>query len=135
MIGAIIAIWFIRKIARWVPDTCGGRPIREVMHEHRWKVRVANAVGFAALIGGVALYKVDVFPDNDWRGLGLAFGAACLLPLLILVVASMSGGSQAIREALVSYAVGQDTPPTLLYSIMAAGTVVFFVTLGSLYGA
>jgi hypothetical protein len=132
LIGAAIAVWFLRKISRWVPTTCNGRPIAEIMHKHRWKVRCANAVGFSALLGGVVLYKLEVFADNDWRGLGLAFGAACVLPALILILTSVHEGREAIREALVSYAVGQDTPPPLLNGIMAAGIIFFFVTLASL---
>jgi hypothetical protein len=134
LIGAAIAVWALRKVAKWVPTTCGGRPISEVTYKHRWKVRSANTVGFAALLGGVALYKFDVFPNNDWHGLGLAFGAACMLPALILTVTSILEGPDAIRESFVAYAVGQDTPPALLNGIMAAGIIVFFVTVGSMYG-
>lgn len=135
IIGGFVAAWLLGKLSRWVPETCGNRPIKEVLHENRWKVRIANVVGFACLIGAVALYKYEVFASNDWRGLGLGFGAACLLPTLVLVGASLPGGSRAIRESLVAYAVGQDTPPALLNGIMAVGIVIFFVSLGSLYGA
>ena len=132
LIGAAIALWFLRKISKWVPTTCSGRPISEIMDKHRWKVRGANALGFAALFGGVALYKLDLFASNDWRGLGLAFGAACVLPALFLILTAAFNGREAIREALVSYAVGQGTPPLLLNGIMAAGTILLFVTLASL---
>lgn len=135
IIGGLVAAWLLGKLSRWVPETGGDRPIKEVLFQNRWKVRIANVVGFACLIGAVALYKFDIFASNDWRGLGLGFGAACLLPTLVLIGASLSGGSQAVREALVAYAVGQDTPPALLNGIMAVGIVIFFVSLGSLYGA
>lgn len=132
LIGAFIAAWFLRKISSWVPSTCGGRPIAEIMHKHRWRVRGANALGFAALFGGVALYQFELFESNDWRGIGLAFGSACVLPALFLILTSAFEGRQAIQESLVSYAVGQDTPPLLLNSIMVVGTILFFITLASL---
>jgi len=135
IVGGLIAAWLLRKVSGWVPETCGDRPIKEVLYQNRWKVRIANVVGLACLIGAVALYKYGVFSSNDWRGLGLGFGAACLLPTLVLVGASLPGGARAVREALVAYAVGQDTPPVLLNAIMAVGIVIFFVSLGSLYGA
>ena len=131
LIGAVIAVWLLRKISRWVPTTCNGRPVAEIAYKHRWKVRCANALGFAALLGGIALYKLGFFADNDWRGLGLAIGAACVLPALLLIIASAFEGRGAVREALVSYAVGQDTPPLLLNSIMVAGTILFFVAVAS----
>lgn len=132
LVGAVIALWFLRKISRWVPTTCNGRPVAELAYKHRWKVRCANVLGFAALLSGIALYKLEFFTDNDWRGLGLAFGAACVLPALVLIVSSAFEGREAVREALVSYAVGQDTPPLLLNSIMVAGTILFFVTVASM---
>ena len=132
LIGAAIAVWFLGKIAKWVPTTCNGKSVAELAQKHRWKLRCANAVGFAALLGGVALYKGGWFASNDWRGIGLSFGAACTLPALLLIVTSASEGRAAIQEALVSYAVGQDTPPLLLNSILIAGTVLFFVAAASM---
>jgi hypothetical protein len=132
LIGAALAVWFLRKIAKWMPTTCAGQSIASVAHKHRWKIRVANALGFAAFLGGISLYKFGIFATNDWHGLGLAFGAACVLPTLLLVGLSLFEGPQSVREALVAYAVGQDTPPVLLNSILAAGAVLFFVTLASL---
>jgi hypothetical protein len=132
LIGAAIAVWFLRKIATWIPTTCNGKSVAELAHKHRWKLRCAKAIGFAALLGGVALYKGGWFASNDWRGLGLSFGAACMLPALLLIVISASERRAAIQEALVSYAVGQDTPPLLLNSITVAGTVLFFVAAASM---
>ena len=132
LIGAVIAVWFLRKISRWVPTTCNGRPIAEIAHKHRWRVRSANALGFATMLGGVALYKFELFASNDWRGLGLAFGAACLLPALLLIITAAFEGREAVREALVSFAAGQDIPPILLNSILAVGTILFFVTVASM---
>jgi hypothetical protein len=135
IIGAAIAAWLLRRLSRWVPVTCSDRPIKDVLYQHRWKVRLANALGFACLIGGVVLYKVGAFASNDWRGIGLAFGGACLVPTLVLVGASLPGGSRAIREALVAYAVGQNTPPMLQNAIIAVGIVIFFISIGALYAA
>lgn len=132
LLGAVISVWFLRKISRWMPVTCGGRPIAEIAHKHRWKIRCANALGFMALLSGVALYKLDFFAKNDWRGLGLGFGAACMLPAILLIVTAAFEGRAAIREALVAYAAGQATPPLLLNSIMALGTVLFFFTVASM---
>jgi hypothetical protein len=81
LIGAAIALWALRKLSKWIPTTCGGRPISEVAYKHR-----------------------SIFECPD-----------------------------AIREAFVAYAVGQDTPPALLNGIMAAGIILLFVTVGSMY--
>jgi len=135
LFGGVIAAWLLTKLARWVPETCEHRPIGEILRENRWRVRGANIVGLLGLVGGVALYKLGVFASNDWRGMGLGFGIACVAPAVVLVVVSSPGGRRGIREALVAYAVGQATPPILLYSIMAVGAVVLFFTLGSLRGA
>ena len=135
LIGAIVTVWLLKKLRRWIPETCEGRDVAEICKEHRWKVRAANFVGFVALIGGVALYHFGVFSSRDWRGLGLGFGAACVAPTLLLVGTSLVEGRRATKEALVAYAVGQKTPPVVLYSLLGFGWIIFAVTLGSLLGA
>lgn len=132
LIGAVITVWFLRKISQWVPTTCSSQSIAEIAQKHRWKVRCANALGIAALLGGVALYEFEFFASNDWRGLGLAFGAACMLPALFLILTSAFEGREAIREVFVLYAVGQDTPPLLLNSIIVVGAISFFVSAASM---
>ena len=132
IVGGLLTVWFLSKISRWVPTTCEGRPVKDLQYDHRWKLRIANAIGLAGLLGGVAVYKLGLFASNDWRGASLAFGFACIAPVITLAIAAAPGGELKIREALVAYAVGQSTPPMLLYSIIALGAVLFFFTVASL---
>jgi hypothetical protein len=81
------------------------------------------------------MYKANYFPPNDWRPAALGFGSGCVAALTFLFLSTLSGGRRRIQEAYVAYAIAQDAPPVLQYTLMFVGLVAFFAAVGSLAGA
>jgi hypothetical protein len=134
LIGGVISIWLLRKVAKSVPEACGTKGADELVQENRHKILVSNVLFFASLVGGIALYHFGYFERNDWRGLLLVFGFATIAPVLFLFFSSIGGGSQRVKEAYVAYAIAQRVPLGVLYGGFALGSVCLFVALGSMIG-
>ena len=133
LLGALTAIWLARLWARWIPATVGRKSRIELESAHGWKVRLANILCAAAIIGGVLVYQVGLFDRYDWRGLGLAFGLMAFLPLALFFFSSLRGGAQNIRECFVFYAISQQSPPAVLLCLLVAFTIIGFVALAALF--
>jgi hypothetical protein len=86
-------------------------------------------LGFCA---GVLPYFTGWLGKYDWRGLGIAFGLACFLPLAYFVVTNAKSGDDAVRESLIAYAMWQKAPPRLLFSLMGLACVAGVVSAASL---
>jgi hypothetical protein len=134
LIGGVIGVWLLRKLAKGVPEICGIKTADELVQENKSKILVSNMLFFGALASGVLLYHLGIFGRNDWRGLALSFGLATVAPVLFLFLASMKGGRQRVKEAYVAYAVAQRVPIAVLYGGFALGAICLSVALGSMVG-
>jgi hypothetical protein len=132
LIGGVITIWLLKKLASSVPETCGLKTADELTRENKPKILACNILFFATIAIGVALYRFGYFDRNDWRGLLLIFGLATVAPMLFLVLSAIGGGSQRVKEAFVAYAIAQRVPPAVLYGCLTLGAVCLFVVLGAM---
>lgn len=134
LIGGVISVWLLRRLAKSVPDACGTKGADELVQENKLKILVANILFFAVIVGGVALYRFGYFERNDWRGLLLIFGVGTVTPALFLFFSSVAGGIRRVKEAYAAYAVAQRVPLGILYAGFALGSICLFVALGSVIG-
>ena len=128
LVAAVASAALGRAVSRWLPAAAGGKTAAELLHEHRRIIWTANASLLLGPAGGLVMYKLLGFPENDWRPLGLAVGSALAAPMIVLhVKAALSGKNSA--EAVAAYALHQKLPRAVLYGIASLGVVALLVTL------
>ena len=118
LIGAVIAGWLSVKWAKRLPYAKSSKKQREVFDKQRQVIKFANAGAWLGIATGFILYLGGLLDRYDWRGLGISLGLTALLPLTVMVVGNLRGGSQAIKSGLQAYAIAQKTPARLLFSLM-----------------
>jgi len=128
VVGGIIATWLVAYWARGLQTHFRGWSRAALRRRHRTTIRVANALFFVGLLGGLALYPLGGFASNDHRPAFLGFGLASLLPLLALIVIPFLTG-RSVREAFVAFALGQGAPVWATYLPLAGGLVCLVVAL------
>ncbi len=117
--GTAIAWWLKTRWAKWVPVHFGGKDRRELLEQHSSSIRVAHWLTVLGFLAGALPYLTGSLSKYDWRGLGVAVGLGCFLPMAYFAAANARGGVEAIKEALIAYAIWQKTPPRLLFPVMA----------------
>jgi hypothetical protein len=122
--GGILAIYFCSALARWVPQICNGKSATFLIEENKVAIWLANALFFAGLLAGIAIYQLDFLPNDDWRGLAVGAGAGSIAALIVLPALALASRRSA-KEAYVAYAISQKTPPILVYGILMA-CIAFF---------
>ena len=131
VIGGVIATWLTARWSRRLPTSYNSKSRESLARQHRAAIWVANALFFAGLCFGVALYPLGGFANSDWRPLLWGFGLASVLPLLSLPVVSFFSGRSA-TEAYVAFSWGQGSPLWATYGILGAGVVAFVFAVASL---
>lgn len=131
VIGGVIATWLTSRWARNLPRNYNAKSRHTLLMQHRLSIWVANALFFAGLCFGVALYKIGDYEPSDWRPLLWGFGSASVLPLVALALIAFATGRN-VKEAYVAFAWGQKTPLWVTYGILGAGVVAFGFSVASL---
>ena len=67
-----------------------------------------------------------------WLGLGLGLGLMSFLSLGYVVAGNVSRGREAIKEGLITYAISQKTPMSVLFPMMAIFILAGIVSAVSL---
>jgi len=128
IVGTAIAWWLKTKWAKWLPVHFGAKDKNRLLEQYGPGIRVAHRLTVLGFCAGAFPYFIGWLGDHDWRGLGVAFGLACFLPLAYFAVTNARHGKEAIRESLIAYAMWQKTPPSLLFTLMGLGCVVGLVS-------
>lgn len=131
VIGGVLATWLCAAWAKWVPSVCNRNDANTLLRQNRIGIVLANLVCFAGLCLAIAVYALDYFPNNDWRGFALGAGFAFSSPVLVLPLCASIAG-RAPREALVAFAISQKTPMAVLHFIFVLGTVMLVAAVTSL---
>ena len=132
IVGTGISWWLKTKWAGWVPVHFGAKDRQQLLEQYGSNIRVAHWLAVLGFCAGGLPYFTGWLGDHDWRGLGLAFGLACFLPLAYFVAANAGRGYEAVRESLIAYAMWQKTPPRLLFTVMGLGCIAGVVSAASL---
>ncbi|WP_396617485.1 hypothetical protein ACHZ97_09490 [Lysobacter soli] len=133
VVGGVIATWLTARWARGLPDSYNAKSREYLARHHRTSIWIANALFFAGICFGVALYPLGGFAETDHRPLLWGFGLASVLPLISLWLISATSGRDA-KEAFVAFSWGQGSPLWATYGILGAGVVAFVFALASLGG-
>ena len=132
IVGTAISWWLKTKWATWVPVQFGTRDRKRLLEQYGSSIRVAHWLTVVGFCAGALPYFTGWLGDHDWRGLGVAFGLACFLPLACFVTANAGSGYDAVRESLIAYAMWHKTPPGVLFTVMGLGCVAGVVSAASL---
>ena len=73
-----------RLMRHQMAEVYRGRVIADLIHEYRWFIRAVGTSLFVAILGSIALYKLEWARSNDWRPLALAFGAGIVVPIAVI---------------------------------------------------
>lgn len=133
VLGGIIATWLTARLSRGLPHSYNAKSRDHLAKHHRTAIWMANALFFAGLCVGVALYPIGGFASTDHRPLLWGFGLASVMPLLSLWLVSVISGRDT-KEAFVAFSWGQGSPLWVTYGILGAGVVAFLFALASLRG-
>jgi hypothetical protein len=128
IVGTAIAWWLKTKWARWMPVHLGTKDKEHLLKQYGRSIKVAHRLTVLGFCCGAFPYFTGWMNKYDWRGLGLAFGLSCFLPLAYFVATNAKKGDNAIRESLIAYAMWQKTPPRLLFSLMGLACVAGVVS-------
>ncbi|GAA5496018.1 hypothetical protein Rhal01_02199 [Rubritalea halochordaticola] len=121
--------WIANRFADKIPRGSGKKSARLLHSENRSRIIVANILAGLGILFGIVLYILGVFPDHDWRGAGVGMGLMGLLPLLWMLVSTISQGKQRVRECFTAYAISQKAPPFLLYPVMGLFSAIGFIAI------
>ena len=130
-IGGVLATWLCAAWAKWVPSVCNRKGANTLLRQNRIGIVLANLVFFAGLCLAIAVYALDYFSNNDWRGFALGAGFAFTAPVVVLPLCAFIAG-RAPREALVAFAISKKTPMVVLYFLFVFGAVMLVAAVTSL---
>jgi hypothetical protein len=128
--GAIIASALVSYWTRRLPESFNEKSREVLLREQRAAVWSANALFFAGILLGLAMYQFGGFARTDWRPLGIGFGLGSVLPLVALVLIPFLSG-RSVAEAFVAFASGQGSPLWVTYGILGAGVVALVLALAA----
>lgn len=131
LLGGLIAIWLGTTLRRWIPSVCNGKSVEILILEYRYAIRCANMLLVIGLLFAGTLYWAHTFPKEDWRALALGVGGGCLAALLSLAFSAVLKRSP-MKEAYVAYAVSQQAPVLVIFSILTICVVLFFIAASTL---
>ena len=114
IIGSLIFYWQVKRWSQRIPSKFGQKEKNQLLKEYKNTNRIAKVLGLAGLSFAFRYYKGQ-WTTDDWRGLGIALGLACFLPVAYVVAANMMHGTERMKEALVAFVIDQKTPPKVLF--------------------
>jgi hypothetical protein len=126
-ISAIIASlyfnWQVRHWSHQIPSKFHEKGKDQLLKEYKNTNRIAKVLGLAGIYSGFLYYRGQEFTD-DWRGIGIALGLMCFLPVVYVVAANIMGGTERMKEALVAFVISERTPPKVLFTFIGICFIV-----------
>lgn len=116
LLGGLLAIIFCRSLSQWVPRYFRGASTGTLVEKYRSAIRCANIAFFGGWIGGIGIYRFELLPSDDWRGLAIGSGLGAISAVIALHVASRLY-CKSPKEIFVAYAVSQSLPPPVIYGV------------------
>lgn len=124
LVASIIFHWQVRCWAHRMPTKFGKKDKDRLLSEYKMTNRIAKVFGLAGIATLFVYYRGQSSTGKDWRGLGIAWGLACSLPVFYVVMANIGRGADKVKEALVAFVVDQITPPKVLFGIIAISVMI-----------
>ncbi len=116
IIASLIFNWQARRWAHRIPSKFGEKEKDQLLKEYRSTNRTAKIFGLAGLSTALLYYKGQHgMTGSDWRGLGIALGLMCFLPVAYIIAANIMQGTKKVKEALVAFIINERTPPKVLF--------------------
>jgi hypothetical protein len=125
VIASIVFNWQAKRWAHRIPSNYGKKEKNQLIKEYKNANRIAKVFGLAGLSFMLFYYRnTHEVTGRDWRGLGIAFGLACLLPVAYIVASNIRQGQERVKEALVAFVIDQRTPPKLLFAFIGTCFII-----------
>ncbi len=125
IIASLIFNWQVRRWSHRIPLNFGEKGKNQLLKEYRSTNRIAKILGLAGLFTALPYYRRQhEITGSDWRGLGIALGLMCFLPVAFVVAANVMRGTERVKEALVAFVISERTPPKVLFTFIG----VCFIT-------
>ena len=118
LIGASLAAWLCHAVSRWVPQVCDGKSAASLLRENHAAILTANVLFMGGIVGGIAIYVLEILPDSDWRGMALGAGSGSLASVLLLPLWAIAT-DRSVKQLYVAYAISQRAPIIVVYAILA----------------
>ncbi len=115
IIGSLIFNWQARRWTHRIPSKFGKKEKDQLLKEYGNTNRIAKVFALAGLFTALGYYRGQhEMTGRDWRGLGIALGLMCFLPVAYIVAANIIHGAKKVKEALVAFIISERTPPKVL---------------------
>jgi hypothetical protein len=124
MIASLIFNWQVRRWSHRIPSEFGGKGKNRLLKENKNTNQIAKAFVPIGLFFPLLYYKGQQTTGKDWRGLGIALGLMCFLPVAYVVAANAMRGSERVKEALVAFVISERTPPKVLFTFIGVGFII-----------
>ena len=123
LIASMVFNWQVRHWSHRIPSKFHEKGKDQLLKEYKNTNRIAKALGLAGIFSGFLYYRGQEFTD-DWRGIGIALGLMCFLPVAYVVAANVMRGTERVKEALVAFVISERTPPKVLFTFIGVCFII-----------
>jgi hypothetical protein len=124
IIASLIFNWQVRRWSHRIPSKFHDKEKDQLLKEYKNTNQIAKVFGLAGLSLMFLYYKGQETTGDDWRGLGIALGLACFLPVVYVIAANIMRGSEKVKEALVAFVISERTPPKVLFTFIGVSFII-----------
>jgi hypothetical protein len=124
IIASIVFNWQVRHWSHQIPSKFNEKGKDQLLKEYKNTNRIAKIFGLAGIYTGFLYYKGQQTTGDDWRGLGIALGLMCFLPVAYVVAANVMNGYEKVKEALVAFVISERTPPKVLFTFIGVCFII-----------
>jgi hypothetical protein len=123
IIGSLIFNWQVKRWSHRISSKFGNKQKNQLLKEYKNTNLIAKTFGLVGISFGFLYYK-GRWTNDDWRGLGIAVGLMCFLPVAYVVTANIRHGTEKVKEALVAFIINERTPPRVLFLFIGICIIV-----------
>lgn len=127
LIASAVCAWWLKKR----PFQISMQQRKNLVKKYKRNIYLANFLSLATLILAIAIFKVGLLPNNDWRFGLLMLGSALGLPLWTLFIPSIRQSGN-FSEALLAISVKHKSPVGLMLFILVFGNILAVIGLVNL---
>jgi hypothetical protein len=124
IIASLIFNWQVRRWSHRIPSKFHEKGKDQLLKEYKNTNRIAKIFSLTGIYTVFLYYRGQQTTGDDWRGLGIALGLACFLPVAYVVAANVMNGSEKVKEALVAFVISERTPPKVLFTFIGVGFII-----------
>lgn len=103
--------------------------VEDSLRQIRWKILLVNAMCYGLMFLGTICYVIGLFDDSDWRGVGLIFGSAIMVPIAVLAALTLPSGRDRFLDAWIGLCVSFGSSSRFTFAVIAFGGVVLCTTI------